>query len=165
MLDIVPHHNANAEALRRIYAQSLAANPHGFVQDISFHGDIVAQAEEMDAAGGAFLAALLGGNTIGFGGLKPDTEDGEALELCKLHLLPEYHGRGYGKALSLALIETAREKSARAVTLHVTATQEAAIGLYERLGFVRTGQKIYQLETGGGAQDFDTVFMRLNLQG
>ena len=129
---------------------------------MSFHGDILVQAEEMTAAGGAFLAGLLDKNAVGFGGLKPDAEDRDALELCKLHLLPEYHGRGYGKALSLALIETAKQKEARAVTLHVTDTQQAAIGLYAHLGFLRTGKKLYEVETGGGVQRFDTVFMRLD---
>lgn len=162
MITVIPHHNADPDALRRIYAESVAANPQGFVQDLSFHGDIMAQAEDMTADGGAFLAALLDGRAIGIGGLKPDKEDG-VYELCKLHVLKEYHGKGYGKILSWALIDAARAKGAKAVTLHVTATQEAAIGLYEHLGFTRTARKTYDVQIGNTVQSFDTVFMRLAL--
>jgi len=162
MIKIIPFHDANPDALRRIYAESIAANPQGFVQDLSFHGDIMVQAADMVAEGGVFLVALLEETPIGLGGLKPEKEGG-AYELCKLHVLKEYHGKGYGKMLSWGLIDAAREKGAEAVTLHVTATQEAAIGLYEHIGFERTDRKTYEVQLGNTIQSFDTVFMRLAL--
>jgi ribosomal protein S18 acetylase RimI-like enzyme len=162
MITIIPFHDANPDAVRRIYAESVAANPQGFVQDLSFHGDIMAQAADMAAEGGAFLVALLEDMPIGIGGLKPEKEDG-VYELCKLHVLKEHHGKGYGKMLSWGLIDAARAKEAVAVTLHVTATQEAAISLYERLGFERTDRKTYDVQIGNTVQSFDTVFMRLAL--
>jgi len=162
MLTIIPYQNANPDAVRRIYAESVAANPQGFVQDMSFHGDIMTQAADMTAEGGVFLVALLEDTPIGIGGLKPQKEYG-IYELCKLHVLGTYHGKGYGKMLSWGLIDAARAKGADAVTLHVTATQEAAIGLYEHIGFERTDRKTYEVQLGNMIQSFDTVFMRLAL--
>lgn len=63
----------------------------------------------------------------------------------------------------MGLIDAARAKEAAVVTLHVTATQEAAISLYERLGFERTDRKTYDVQIGNTVQSFDTVFMRLAL--
>jgi len=59
--------------------------------------------------------------------------------LADIALLAEYRGAGIGTALIEELFEEARG-SGRPVTLHVEKSNLAAARLYERLGFVRTGE-------------------------
>lgn len=52
-----------------------------------------------------------------------------------------YRGQGIGKRLALAAIEKAREKYLERVELQVFASNEAALRLFEGLGFVVEGRK------------------------
>lgn len=161
-ITIVPLENANPDDIRAIYRRSVLENTEGFIQDLDFHGDIIAQAEEMTAKGGRFFALQQGGIDVGFGGLKQQEEDG-VVELCKLHVLSDYHGQGHGVRLSEHLIATARELGADSIELHVTVTQVPAISLYERLGFKKTKRQTYDVPVGDTTQSFDTQFMLLKL--
>ena len=116
----------------------------------------------MTAQGGRFFALQQDGVDIGFGGLKQMEEEG-VVELCKLHVLSDYHGQGHGVRLSEHLIATARELGAHAIELHVTVTQVPAISLYERLGFKKTKRQTYDVPVGDTIQRFDTQFMLLEL--
>lgn len=147
----------DAEQLRALYALSLQKNAAGFVTNPGFHGDIFARAEKYRAENGAFLGLFDDGRLVGFGGLKAKEEG--RVELCNLHLHPECQGQGQGKRLALALIDEARELKYDIVELHVTVTQEKAIGLYRRLGFTDTRRKVYDVE----GKSFDTLFMELSL--
>lgn len=49
---------------------------------------------------------------------------------------PDYRGRGVGAALLERAIETLRERRARSVKLEVRASNDSALGLYHRFGFV-----------------------------
>ncbi|HYD19567.1 MAG TPA: GNAT family N-acetyltransferase [Patescibacteria group bacterium] len=149
---------ADAEQLRKLYKYSLEKNARGFVTDPDYHGDIVERAIQYQLSNGAMLGLFAeDGVLLGFGGLK-QKENGR-VELCNLHLHPHQHGKGLGKQLALALIDEARELEYETIELHVTATQEAAIGLYRRLGFIETHRKVYEVE----GKSFDTVFMELAL--
>jgi ribosomal protein S18 acetylase RimI-like enzyme len=59
--------------------------------------------------------------------------------LADIALLPECRGAGIGTALIEELFDEARE-SGKPVTLHVEKSNLAAARLYERLGFVTTGE-------------------------
>ncbi len=145
---------SDAAQLRELYAYSLKKNQAGFIQNPGFHGDIAERAVKYQNENGAMLGLFdESGTLLGFGGLKP-LENGN-VELCNLHLHPDYHGQGLGKNLSLALLDEARELGFDKVELHVTATQDAAIGLYRRLGFTEIKRQVYEIEGGR----YDTVFM------
>jgi len=149
--DLVP---ADAPALRVLYARSVRENAAGFVQKPDFHGDIFARAEAYAESGGGMIG-LFGQEEelLGFGGLKK--KDAARAELCNLHVDSSLHGRGFGKYLAMELIDYAGQLGFDTVELHVTATQEKAIGLYRKLGFVETARRTF--ETAG--QVFDTIFM------
>ncbi len=148
---------ADADQLRALYKLSLERNPRGFVTNPTFHGDIFARAQKYQQQNGAMFGLFDENNTLlGFGGLKQ--KDGGRVELCNLHLHPDQQGRGQGKLLAFALIDEAKELGYDTVELHVTITQQKAIGLYKRLGFTETGRKVYDVE----GMTFDTVFMELN---
>lgn len=154
---VSPVRPSDADALRALYALSVRANPKGFIQDLNHHGDIYDRGVEFRSSGGEILGLYDDGRLIGFGCLKPEEQN--KVELCKLHLDPDYHGQGHGKTLALELITVARGLGFATVTLHVTATQTAAIGLYTRLGFQEVRRQIYDLK----GQVFDTVFMEFGL--
>lgn len=95
---------------------------------------------------------------IGFGALR--RIDQERAELCKLHLHPDFHGNGLGRKLVMELMTAAESRGVKKIELHVTITQEAAIGLYRTLGFVETGRQVFTV----GDQLFDTLFMEYGIQ-
>lgn len=144
--------------LRALYAKSLELNPDGFIQNPTHHGDIAERAREYQTTGGEMLGLFThDGKMIGMGGLKP--KDPVRVELCNLHLLPEYQGQGMGKRMAYALIDDAKMFKYDFLELHVTVTQQAAIGLYKRLGFLETKRQTFDV----AGQSFDTVFMEMPL--
>lgn len=68
-----------------------------------------------------------------------DRADGAEAELVALWVDPEHRGLAVGEALVTAVIEWARTDGRRRLNLWVVPGNDAAIGLYERLGFVATG--------------------------
>lgn len=59
----------------------------------------------------------------------------ESVYLYSLWLEPAARGRGLGHALVSAAVDWARNEKVRIVTLRVDAANDAARGVYERLGF------------------------------
>lgn len=155
---IRPISPADHDQLRDLYKFSLSKNTEGFVQDIDFHGDIAARATQYQNQNGAMLGIFIDNKTlIGFGGLK-QTENNR-VELCNLHLHPHQQGKGLGKHLARVLIQDAEELGYEMVELHVTATQDAAIGLYKSLGFTETKRQTFDV----AGKDYDTIFMELHI--
>lgn len=105
-------------------------------------------------AGELWLARDLDGVPIGCAALRP-LEDGAA-ELKRLFLRAEARGLGVGRALTLAVVEQARAAGYAELKLDTLASMDAAISLYEQVGFERTAA--YYAPTPAG-----TVFMRLKL--
>lgn len=63
----------------------------------------------------------------------------EEAQILDIAVTPEQRGRGVARMLMDHAISVAREKGAELLTLEVRASNTAAITLYERFGFVRTG--------------------------
>jgi GNAT superfamily N-acetyltransferase len=63
----------------------------------------------------------------------------ESCLLDRMVVLPDYQGRGVGAALTQTVIDHARENNARKVWLDTSPKLEAAIALYEKMGFVEAG--------------------------
>lgn len=154
---IRPITDADSAELRALYKFSLQKNAAGFVQNPDFHGDIAKRAADYQAQYGTMLG-IFGSDDkamIGMGGLKQKSTDN--VELCNLHVHPHHHGKGLGKRLAQILIADAKELGYQTVELHVTATQDAAIGLYKRLGFTEMRRETYTLD----GNSYDTIFMEL----
>lgn len=89
---------------------------------------------------------------------------GELADLHRLVVAPGYRRRGVGTQLTTAAVRAVRHLGARAMILEVDYTNDAAIGLYARVGFEQLtarenyygpGQhalimKLYDLETWTG---------------
>ena len=103
------------------------------------------------------LRLLLGETALGF----VVTEDGRAVayggmlcvagegQITNIAVHPDCRRRGLGRAVTEALLDYAREHDFFEVSLEVRASNEAAIALYNRLGFSACGTRrgFYQRPT------------------
>ncbi|PPR08429.1 MAG: hypothetical protein CFH44_01068 [Proteobacteria bacterium] len=149
------------EETAKVYEFSIKDNPKGFIQDIDYHGSVEKMDNDFSANNGGIYILEDENTVIGMGALR--NVDGETAELCKLHILPEHKGKGLGKKLAIELMQQAKDKGFSKTNLHVTITQKAAIGLYEKLGFKKYHQEIYKLDHNGQNLEFDTIFMEKNI--
>ena len=90
----------------------------------------------------AFLVAELDGRVVGYIRLRPPSklpENAHVIQVQGLAVHPDARRRGVATGLLGAAEETLRERGTRKLTLRVLSTNEPAIRLYERQGFVREG--------------------------
>ena len=74
----------------------------------------------------------------------------------------DWRGRGVGTALIEAAVEWARERGLHKLSLSVFAHNEAAIGLYRKVGFVEEGRRVKQYRRTSG-ELWDAIEMGLLL--
>lgn len=98
-----------------------------------------------------------GGVVAGFVCLTALFEEAQILDIA---VAPDMRGRGIARLLMECAIGLAIDKGAEQLALEVRSTNRAAISLYERLGFVRTGCRLKYYE----GKD-DAVLMEKKLQG
>jgi ribosomal protein S18 acetylase RimI-like enzyme len=85
------------------------------------------------------------GAAVGFAVLSPPdlpvavTQDD--IELKRIYLLHRFHGGGLGRALLEWSVAQARELGKRRLLLGVKADNTAALAFYDRVGFVRIGER------------------------
>lgn len=79
-----------------------------------------------------------------------------------MYVLPEYRGQGIGRALLETAIGRARELGLRQLNLSVVEANEAAVHLYESLGFERFGleKEAFKIDD----TFFDVAYMALRLE-
>ena len=86
-------------------------------------------------AGDTVLVAEVGGNAVGC--VVASAPTGDSTEVKRLWVDPAWRGRGVAKALVGAALRHAADTGVGSVRLSVWRWREDAIGLYQRLGFVR----------------------------
>ncbi|MBO5514165.1 MAG: ribosomal protein S18-alanine N-acetyltransferase [Mogibacterium sp.] len=95
--------------------------------------------KDVTAGGGIyFVVAVDGSECVGFAEMRSIA--GEA-QIYNIAVAEEARGRGVGEALFRHLIDKAEESGCDVVNLEVRAGNEAAIGLYRKLGFVEVGRR------------------------
>jgi len=105
--------------------------------------------------GELLLARGQDGAALGCVGLRP-LEDAGTCEMKRLYVTPEGRGLGLGKALAERVVEEARRIGYRAMLLDTLPSLTTAVGLYDRMGFVRI-PAYYDTPIPG------TIFMALTL--
>jgi putative acetyltransferase len=111
--------------------------------------------ESILATGGEIFIALIDGVVVGT--CATVVRDPETVELVKLAVDGSVRGRGIGLQLAQKVITWARKHGATRVTLVSSTKLEAALRLYERLGF-----KYGPLPSDTGYETAD-IFMELDL--
>ena len=111
--------------------------------------------ESILATGGEIFIALVGGVVVGT--CAAIVQNPGTVELAKLAVDGNMRGRGIGLQLVQTVIAWARERGAERLTLVSSTKLEAALRLYERLGF-----EYGQLPADTGYETAD-IFMELVL--
>lgn len=78
------------------------------------------------------------GRVVAYGGMLWAPDEGQ---ITNIAIHPSMRRMGLGKAVLKALIEQARAYDCHMLSLEVRASNEAAIALYEREGFVTAGRR------------------------
>lgn len=113
-----------------------AARDQGYAHIDRLAEDWASRAERFDNPGEALFAAFLGSTLAGVGGVtrEPSAPDGDVLRARRLYVLPQFRGRGIGRALVDAIVEHAFQSVSR-LTVHAGRDAPA---FWDHLGFART---------------------------
>lgn len=143
----------------KIFNDAFAANPLNKPEDMR---DYIAAAFSLEQTRREladerliFFVAEIGGEMIGYAKLhEHSTEDCVAdenpIELGRLYVLKDFHGRGIAGKLMNECFDIARGKNYRTMWLGVWEHNFRAQRFYEKLGFARVGSHVFQL--GSDAQ-------------
>ncbi len=74
------------------------------------------------------------GQPIGFMGLEPNYPDADYLRIHKLYVMPERHGKGFGRILMNKAIDLALDLSCHTIHLNVN-KYNSAVEFYKHIGF------------------------------
>ena len=119
---------------------------------------------ELDNPNSEFYFATLNNKVIGylkinFGSAQTELKDDKALEIERIYVLQEFHGKKVGQLLYDQAIHLAKEKKADYVWLGVWEKNHRAIQFYTKNGFVEFDQHIFVL----GDDEQTDIMMRLEL--
>lgn len=111
-----------------------------------------------------FYFATLDNNVIGylklnFGQSQTELKDNKAVEIERIYVLKEYHGKGVGQLLYDQAIKISRQKNADYVWLGVWEKNPRAINFYKKNGFVEFDKHIFKL----GNDEQTDLMMKLKL--
>ena len=85
------------------------------------------------------LVAEMDGRMVGLAWAKVDADDPALVNLFQMWVAPEARGHGVAAGLLGEAVRWAQARGALAMQLGVNCANAAALGLYERAGFVDTG--------------------------
>ncbi|MFC4874788.1 GNAT family N-acetyltransferase [Negadavirga shengliensis] len=109
--------------------------------------------------------ATLDNNVIGylklnFGPSQTELQDDKALEIERIYVLRDFHGKNVGQLLYDKAIQVARQKNADYVWLGVWEENPRAISFYKKNGFVEFDKHIFKL----GDDEQTDIMMKLELK-
>lgn len=155
---------ADVEAYRGLFLAGLDREPDAFImtREEAIALPVEGVRERLDEGWifGAFegpeLVAIVGGRRPALARL------GHRMEVGPVYVAPHARRRGLARRLIETLAEAARAAGLLQLELNVSATNPAALGLYERIGFVRTGLVPRSVRTEDGFEDDITMAWRLD---
>ena len=88
---------------------------------------------------------IIGYLKVHFGDSQTELKDSNALEIERIYVLKEFHGKSIGQLLYDKAIEIARQKEAEYIWLGVWEENLRALSFYKKNGFAEFGQHIFRL--------------------
>lgn len=119
---------------------------------------------ELENKDSEFYFAVLNENLIGylklnFGQSQTELKDEEALEIERIYVLKDFHGKKVGQLLYEKALSIAKEKKSDYVWLGVWEENPRAINFYKKNGFVEFDKHIFRL----GNDEQTDIMMKLQL--
>lgn len=102
---------------------------------------------------------IIGYLKLNFGQSQTELKDDKALEIERIYVLKEFHGKKVGQILYDKAIEIAKNKNADYVWLGVWEENPRAINFYKKNGFVEFDKHIFKL----GNDEQTDIMMKLKL--
>ncbi len=121
-------------------------------------------ADELNNESSEFYFAVSENKVIGylkinFGKSQTELQDEKALEIERIYVLKEFHGKKVGQVLYEKVIEIAKRKNANYIWLGVWEENPRAISFYKKNGFVEFDKHIFKL----GNDEQTDIMMKLKL--
>lgn len=112
-----------------------------------------------------FYFAILDQNPIGylkinFGPSQTELKENKAIEIERIYVLKEFHGKKVGQLLCDKAIQISRRQNADYVWLGVWEKNPRAINFYKKNGFIEFDKHIFKL----GDDEQTDIMMKLNLR-
>ena len=103
---------------------------------------------------------VIGYLKVNFGDSQTELKDSKALEIERIYVSKEYHGKSVGQLLYDKAIEVAKQKGSEYVWLGVWEKNPRAISFYKKNGFVEFDKHIFRL----GDDEQTDIMMKLKLE-
>jgi ribosomal protein S18 acetylase RimI-like enzyme len=103
---------------------------------------------------------VIGYLKINFGESQTDLKDNKAIEIQRIYVLKEFHGKQVGQVLYEKALAIAKEKNADYVWLGVWEKNPRAINFYKKNGFVEFDKHIFVL----GDDEQTDIMMKKNIE-
>jgi ribosomal protein S18 acetylase RimI-like enzyme len=106
-----------------------------------------------------FENRVIGYLKVNTGSAQTELQDDKALEIERIYVLKEFHGRKVGQKLFEKAVEVAVQADAGYVWLGVWEENQRALNFYKKNGFVQFGRHIFRL----GSSEQTDIMMKLVL--
>lgn len=149
---------ADAETLAplavKIFNDTFAANPLNKPEDMQAYiaefMSVEAFRQELTDKDSVFFIAEIAGEIVGYAKLKENSiehcvSDESPIELCRLYVAHEFHGKGIANDLMDECFAEAQRKNFKTMWLGVWEFNFRAQRFYEKIGFSKVGEHIFQL--------------------
>lgn len=120
---------------------------------------------ELNDPNSEFYFALSNQDVVGYlklnvGSSQTEIQDDKALEIERIYVIKEYHGKKVGQLLYEKALQVAKEKTVDYVWLGVWEENHRAVSFYKKNGFVAFDKHIFKL---GNDEQID-IMMKLPLK-
>ena len=155
------------EAYRRLRLEALATDPRAFSASVEEHQALPPEEISQrlaDSPDRFVLGAFDGESLVGTAGFyrEPGSKLAHRGNVWGMYVTSSHQGRGIARALMHALLDRVRSmKDIESISLGVAAGQDAALALYESLGFKIWGREPDCYRVNGESVDVDWMTLRL----
>jgi len=145
MISIEPISTQNVWVFKAIRLRALKEDPHAFGSTYAKESqltdaDWMKRVQRWNGETGVGFLAMDAGVACGLAGSFLDENNRGSAVLISMWTASTHRKRGVGRLLVNEVLNWARSRKARVLSLMVVSNDDSAIRFYERLGFTRTGR-------------------------